>query len=217
MTHTKNISDFNILSQKNTRLLSFCNQNNIFTFKSKQNKTFYIKTNNGNSEEPHVRPYLFPYMWSVKHTHGVSGCINRMVESTTTATEKNNNDSNNDNNNNRNMNNNHNCIHNTCYKRYTKHISHVSTCVQSFFKPIYNIGLGIKKHACAPLRTCLFVSTMVFTSVSCTNRLYIYRVEFSDGTVEYFNMPPERALESTETVKATTKIKADEIEKYENQ
>lgn len=115
-----------------------------------------------------------------------------------------------------NNNNNCDCNHNNRYKRYTKHISHVSTCVHRFFKPIHNIGLGIKENVCAPLRTCLLVSTMVFTTVSCTNRLYIYRVEFSDGTVEYFNMPPERALESTETVKATTKIKADEIEKYEN-
>ena len=212
----KNISTINIksnnLSQKDTFILSI--RNYFDTLNNNLKEYLNINPFLRSPKEPHVRPYLFPYMWNVKHTHGVSGCRNWAVRKTTTATTDNNNDSNNDDNCNRNMNDNCNYIHNNRYKRYTKHISHISTYTyRDSSNPTY-VGI-ISESARVPLRMCLLVS-LIITTVSCNNTNYIYRVEYNDGTVEYFNIPPERSAEPVVNVKNTVKIKADEITKYEN-
>jgi hypothetical protein len=222
MNITNNISlhDSNNLSQKDTSILSFCNFFNHSNFNLLPKTRINITIPNGNSEKPHVRPYLFPYMWSVKHTHGVLGCRNRTVRSKTTAADKNNNcnNSNNDYNCNRNMNDycdynrNNNNNHNNRYKRYTKHTSHISTCTYSLL-PTNSVGLGLKDFLRKPLRMCLAVSLL--TTVSC-NRSYVYRVEYHDGSVEYFDTAPDNAPETKETVKETKRIRTDEIHKYEN-
>lgn len=203
--------DYN-LSQKDTKKFSFRNFINIFSNNSKHISTIDITSTNGNPEKPHVRPYLFPYMWSVRHTHGVLGCRNRAIGKTTTADKNNNSNSNNDNNNRNNCN----CNYN--YNRYnvfTKHVSHVSTCSLT---PRQYLGIGIKNliQPVTSLLACHLVSLVFMVALqSCAHGSYIYRVEFSDGTVEYFTTTPENALESTENVKETKRIKTDEIDIYE--
>lgn len=220
ITNHISFSNSNNLSQKDTCTLSFRNFFNHFNYNLSQSSIINITNQNGSAEKPHARPYLFPYMWSVKHTHGVLGCRNRTVRKTTTAdnNSNNSNNSNNDYNYNRNMNDNcdynrnNNNNHNNRYKRYTKHTSHISTCTYVFFKPTNSVGINniLRK----PLRMCLAVS-LIATTVSC-NRSYVYRVEYNNGSVEYFDYKPDDATDATETVKETKRIRTDEIQKYEN-
>ena len=209
-----NISNINNLSEKDTKNLSFRNFINIFSNNSKHISTIDITSTNGNPEKPHVRPYLFPYMWSVRHTHGVLGCRHRGVRKTTTADKNNNSNSNNDNNNRNNCN----CNYN--YNRYnvfTKHVSHASICSLT---PRQCLGLGLKNpiYKRTSLLACHLVSLFSITVLlSCTHGSYVYRVEYNDGTVEYYTEKPDTASETTENVKETKRIRTDEINNYENQ
>ena len=113
---------------------------------------------------------------------------------------------------NSNSNNNYNCNnHNNRYNsRYTKSISHISTCTYISFKPTY-VGT-LLESLCKPLRICLLALTPT-VSLSC-NTHHIYRVEYTDGSVEYYETRPD-TTEQGQNIKSFFEINPDDIGEYE--
>lgn len=109
-----------------------------------------------------------------------------------------------------NSNNTYNCNnHNNRYNsRYTIDMSHICTCTYVLIQNSVHTLLDFIRK---PLHVCLTVSTVLIASC---NTSYIYRVEYTDGTVEYYDTKPDTANRGVNTF---FKIKTENIGDYEQQ
>lgn len=110
---------------------------------------------------------------------------------------------------NNNSNTTYNCnSHNNSYNsRYTKGISHISTYTYTILsKCVHTLLDSIRE----PLRICLTASIVLTTSC---NTSHIYRVEYKDGSVEYYETKPDNVQDTT--INSVIRLKPDDINRYE--